>query len=320
MIDDGEGAMMGHAMQGVGQTAGRGAPRRATGALVLAAVLMAGGLAPIRAGAEPAPAIATVQGLSYADLVDLTAASQLVLRAVVRRQAVLEAARAPGVRPGFARIYVEAVPTGVLIGHLPPVEAIHYLADVPVTPGGKVPNLKKQEVLLFAHGPNGDAAAAPPGAPPAKAIDVQLVAPDAQLAWDAGVETRVAAIFTALTAADAPPPVTGVHEAIYVAGNLAGEGETQIFLTLANGHPASISVEHAAGQPVTWSASFSEVVNAGGHPPAHDTLEWYRLACGLPRALPAGVNVSESASDKAQAAADYDQVLTDLGPCVRNRM
>jgi len=283
------------------------------------AVLAGAALAPIRAAAQVPPAIATVQGLSYADLVDLTAASQLVLRAVVKKQAVLEAARAIGVRPGFARIYVEAVPTGVLIGRVPPVQTIHYLADVPITAGGKVPNLKKQEVLLFAHAPNGDAAAADPAAPPAKAIDVQLVAPDAQLAWDAGVETRVAAIFTALAAPDAPPPVTGVREAIYVAGNLAGEGETQIFLTLASGHPASISVEHAAGQPVTWSASFSEVVNAGGHPPAHDTLEWYRLACGLPRALPAGVNVSESGSDKAQAAADYSTVLADLGDCRRNR-
>ena len=264
------------------------------------------------------PAAAS-QGLTYADLVDLTQASALIVRAVVRKEAPVEPERSPGLRPGFVRLYLEAAPVGALVGQLPPVAVVHYLADVPLAADGQPPKLKRQEVLLFAHAPTGDAANPPPGAPPAKAMDIQLVAPDAQLAWEPAVEARTAAIFQELIAPGAPPAVSGVREAIYVPGTLAGEGETQIFLAMAGGTPASISVEHAPGKPAAWSASFSEVVDPSGRPPAPDTLAWYRLACGLPPALPDGANVSEGDASRAQAAADYAAVLAGLGPCTRNR-
>ena len=55
-----------------------------------------------------------------------------------------------------------------------------------------------------------------------------------------------------------------------------------------------------------------------GAPPP-DTLAWYRLACFLPRVLPAGVNISEGESARAAAGADYRYLMEQLGPCPRNR-
>jgi hypothetical protein len=68
-----------------------------------------------------------------------------------------------------------------------------------------------------------------------------------------------------------------------------------------------------------WGASFSELVADVGRPPARETLEWYRLACFLPNRLPAGANLSETASARAQAQSDFRTVLGELGACQRNR-
>ena len=121
-----------------------------------------------------------------------------------------------------------------------------------------------------------------------------------------------------LAAPSAPGPVTGVREALFEPGTLAGAGETQIVLTTPNGAPVALSVVHVPGQETVWSVSFSEVVN-GGMAPARDTLAWYRLACFLPRALPGGSNVSDGARAQQQAAADYRLVIAGLGPCGRVR-
>ena len=304
---------------------------------VAASAVLAAFCLPIRAEAQPpatpvdsasagvAPAAYATSGWTYADLADLVISSDTVIKVVVKSQAVVEPARAPGVRPGFVRLYVEAQPLGALAGPLPSAAIVRYLVDVPVDASGKPPRYKKQLFILFSHVPAGAPVIATPvpGAPPPppaiEAIDLQLVAPDAQLAWGAEAEARVSGVVAELAAPGAPPAVSGVREAIYVPGNLAGEGETQIFLATAAGSPASISVEHAPGQPVRWSASFSEVVDPSGQPPARDTLAWYRLACALPPALPFGANVSESDDDKATALADYQIVRAQLGPCSRNR-
>jgi hypothetical protein len=261
---------------------------------------------PIRAVAA-APGDSAVAGAvpAYADLVDLLEPAPLVVVVQVHKVAQVEPERARDVRPGWARIYVEARGQAVLRGTAPPVPTVSYLADVPLDARGKLPALAKQSVLLVAR------------PVPDHPEMLQLVAPDAQLPWDAALETRVRAILAALQAPDAPGVITGVREAIYVPGNLVGEGETQIFLATASHSPAAISVVHEPGQPTSWSVSFSEVVDSSGKPPAHDTLAWYRLACSLPPELPPGTNVSATASDQAQAVDDYHLVLTGLGPCGR---
>lgn len=276
---------------------------------VMAVAGLAVAVQPIRGRAASLPLV--VPELAYADLADLTESAPLVLLATVRKVAMVERQRATDVKPGTTRIYVEAQPVAMLDGTLPPNPGkpplVRYLVDVPSDAKGRVADLKKHAVLLFAR-PN-----------PVVADEIQLVAADAQLVWDAPLEARVRAVIGQIHAADAPPPVNGVREAIYVPGALVGEGETQIFLATAGGTPASLSVIHAHGEAPRWSVSFSEVVDPTGKPPVAGTLAWYRLACFLPAKLPEGANVSETPADSDRADADYALVRERLGECGRKR-
>jgi hypothetical protein len=283
-------------MQTIKRFAGRAA-------LLAAATIATAVAAPACANAPTGAAPAA----TYADLADLADSSRLVLRAEVRKLAALEPGRARGVRPGWGRFYVEARTQALLAGTTPLGQSLRYLVDMPLDARGKPPAVKKKQVLLFAR-----AASGPTG-------DLQLAAPDAQLLWTPEAEARLRSILTALAAPGAPHKVTGVREAIYVAGNLAGEGETQLFLDTADQSAASITVAHKAGAPATWGVSFSELAAQVGNPPQPETLAWYRLACFLPNVLPAAANHSDTATGRAQAEADYRMVLGELGPCPRNR-
>lgn len=245
--------------------------------------------------------------LPYADLADLADHAPSVVRARIRSTAIVEPARATGLRAGNARLYIEARTMALLSGPALTGDSLRYLADVPLDARGKPPKLAKREVLLFAR------------TVPARPGELQLVAPDAQVLWSPANEERLRAILTELLAPGAPGRVTRVSEAIYVPGTLAGEGETQMFLDTADREPASITVTHRAGAEPRWNVSFSEVVSTDGTPPPRDTLPWYRLACFLPPRLDPAVNVSASVEDKAQAEADYAYVLSQLGTCPRTR-
>jgi len=269
-------------------------------ALVLIAAVMAAS-----AGADSPPRPVPPPA-SYADLVDLADGAPLVIRAQPRKIVAVEPARARGLRAGWGRFYVEAK-TEALIGGTAPLDgALVYLVDLPLDAKGKPPAFKKKSVVLFAR--------TVPGRPG----ELQLVAPDAQLMWDAMLETRIKGVLAELYAPDAPQKITGVREAIHVGGDLAGEGETQIFLTAANGEPAAIAVSRKPGQPPRWGVSFSELV-ASDAAPRRDSLGWYRLACFLPRDLPPAANISGRGADRAAAAADYGFAIAELGACQRTR-
>ena len=259
------------------------------------------GAADSRAAAPPLPA-----QVSYADIADLADSAALVIRASPRKVVQVEPERARGLRPGWGRFYVEAKTEALLAGSAPLGEALRYLVDLPLDAKGKAPKFKKKSVILFAR--------LVPGRPG----ELQLVAPDAQLLWDPALEGRVAAVLRELFALGAPQRISGVREAVHVAGNLAGEGETQIFLTSSNGEPAAITVSRKPGSAPRWGVSYSELVVLDSAP-ARDSLGWYRLACFLPLMLPNSANVSESNADRSAAARDYAFVLDQLGPCPRYR-
>jgi hypothetical protein len=177
--------------------------------------------------------------------------------------------------------------------------------DVAPDARGRIPKLKKRRVLLFAR-----PVAGTPG-------QVQLVGPAAQIDWSAAADARARAIVQAVVAPDAPPAITGIGSAFHVPGSLPGEGETQIFLQTADRRPVSLSILRRPGEAPRWSVALSEIVDEAAAPPAPDTLLRYRLACGLPAALPASATAALDPAAAAAAREDYQVVIAALGPCGR---
>ncbi|MEM6826603.1 MAG: hypothetical protein AAF553_01515 [Pseudomonadota bacterium] len=258
------------------------------------------------------PAAATPDSLAtratYVDLVTLAERSELVVRVKIRRQTAVAPERSPGLAPGFVRLYVEAETIALVAGARGVSESVVYLVDVPLTEKGKAPKLKKREMLLLAkasgRGPKGES-------------QLQLANPSAQLAYSPVLESRLRPILTDLVSREAPPVVTGVADALAVAGTLAGESETQIFLATQEGSPVSITVLRRPAQPPAWGVSWGEIIDSAARAPEDETLPWYRLACALPETLPSSANLARDPSARRLAASDYAYVMNALGPCAR---
>lgn len=244
---------------------------------------------------------------SFADVAALAEEAAVVAVVEVRDQAQVEAERAPGLAPGHARLYVEARTGALLAARSALGESLTYLADVPLDAKGKAPKLRKQRFIVFA-----DTVAGRPGT-------LQLVEPDALLPATPANEALARKVIAALAAPDAPPPVTGIRDVMSVAGNLAGESETQLFLDTESGTPVSVTVVRRPGMAPEWGVSWSEIVDQAARPPEPETVAWYRLACFLPRQLSSGAFLQDDRAARMRAEVDYDFVLTQLGECARLR-
>ena len=275
---------------------------------VLAAGLATGGSAAL---AQPVvdpdalPAIIPDEMASYADLVALSDEADLVIRAEIRRQIKVEAERASGVKPGHVRLYIQARTLAVVAGQRGLGESFDYVVDVPLDSRGKVPKLKKREVMLFAKRVRG------------RPATVQLVTNTAQFAYSPGLDARLRPILSGLIDSGAPPIVTGIADALAVKGTLVGESETQVFLKTVSGSPVSLTILRRPNQAPSWGVSWGEIVDSSASAPARETLRWYRLACALPRSLPSRVNLSRDAEERRLAEQDYRLVIEQLGPCER---
>lgn len=245
------------------------------------------------------------QMATYADLATLGDRSEVVVRAQIRRQTLLKPERAPGLAPGFARLFIEANTIAVIAGARALPAAITYLVDVPLDAKGKVPKLKGRDVVLFAR------------AVPGRSGELQLVAEQAQLAFTPALEARLRPILTELASGKAPPRITGISDALAVPGTLVGESETQIFLATANRSPASLTILRRPSQRPEWGVSWGEIIDSAARPPAPETIGWFRLACGLPPQLPSNANLARDATARRLAMADYGFVREQLGPCAR---
>lgn len=272
---------------------------------VLLASCVFSGASPTLAQAETHAAASSAENATYADLAALAEASELVIRAEIRRQSRLKPERAPGLATGFARLYVEAETRALIAGSTSVGESLAYLVDVPLDERGKPPKLKSSEMLLFAN--------AVPGRPGS----IQLAGKHAQFDYSPALEARLRPILTALNAPDKPPVVTGIADALGVPGTLVGESETQVFLTTDDGSPVSLSVIRRPGQQPAWGVSWGEIIDSAARPPEDETLRWYRLACALPERLPSSVNLARDPAARRLAAQDYAFVMDELGPCER---
>lgn len=277
---------------------------------VLAAAMLVGAgtgaLVPPVAMAQTAPDSQAV--MPYADLADLADAAQMVAVVTVKKVADLDADRTGPVRQGWTRAYIEAETKSLLSGNAPIGAKVKYLADIPLDAKGRMAKIKKRTMVLFAR-----PVAGKPG-------ELQLVAPDAQVPIEIVGDARLRTLLGELVADEGAPVVTGVRDALYTPGNLAGEGETQIFLKTEDGSPASIAVVRSPNHPVHWGLSTGELVNPDARPPAKGTLAWYRLACSLPAQLPASAQIATDPSLRRAAAQDYAVVIEQLGQCGRKRV
>ncbi|GAA0728457.1 hypothetical protein [Sphingomonas japonica] len=264
--------------------------------------------APVPPTAIPSqnPQLAAIRNdprLDYVTIADLVLQAPLVIDGAIRSAARIRGAEALGVAPGRERYYVEVDVLGLVrgTGGLPP--RVGYLVDVPLDARGRAPRLKGLRMIAFAR---------PVAGRPAQ---VQLVSLDAQQPWSPELDAQVRAIAREVVAPDAPPQITGIGNAFHVPGTLPGEGETQIFLTTARNDPVSLSILRRPGQAPRWGVALGEIVDDSAEPPRRDTLLWYRLACGLPDALPETALQSTEPDAAMLAREDYQFVRRALGPC-----
>ncbi|HEX8572688.1 MAG TPA: hypothetical protein VF759_08050 [Allosphingosinicella sp.] len=250
----------------------------------------------------PAP-----QAPTYADLADLALAAPISAHVRVAEAVAVKPERAPGLRPGLDRFYVEAALVSLIRSPQSLPARLSYLVDLPRDSKGKPARPRKGgEFLIFAS-----PVAGRPG-------EVRLAAADAQLPATAERGSTLRAIVREASSASPPPRIAGIGRAFHVPGAVRGESETQIFLQTAAGTPVSLTVLRRPGHTPLWAVALSEIVDEAAEPPAPNTLLWYRLACGLPRTLPRQ-SLAEAAENQAAIEADYRLVLQRLGPCVRTR-
>ncbi len=242
---------------------------------------------------------------SYADVADLAVDSATIIDARIRRASAVPPAQATGIPPHLVRLYVEADVNTVIFGSTPVARRVGYLVDQPRRADGRAPRLNRQRVLLFAR-------------PVATANRLQLINPGAQLAWDVGRDATVRSIVAERAAGPVPPAITGVAQAFHVAGTVTGESESQIFLRTATGDPVSLTVLRRPGQTARWAVALGEIVDESATVPARRTLGWYRLACGLPPALPPAALSTMTGAEVQAATLDYRFVLRSLGGCDRS--
>lgn len=275
-------------------------------ALMVGMALLA--LAPPAAAQQSESPASAASDLSYADMADLAVEAPVVAHVRITEAILLKGDNAARVPPGKARYYVEADVVSLIRAPRSMAAELRYLVDLPLDASGRAPRLrKKTEHLLFGAPVEGR-----PG-------ELRLIAPDAQIEWTPRRAELTRTILQEAAGPDAAPRLVGIGRAFHVPGTLPGESETQLFLLAADGDPVSLTVLRRPGQRPRWAIATGEIIDESAQAPARDTLLWYRLACGLPRALPPR-SLAESGPDQAAAIReDYAFVLAELGPCVRTR-
>ena len=241
----------------------------------------------------------------YAQIADRVVGAPAILDVRIRSATRIKGPEAANVAAGHQRFYVEADVLALIRADAPLPARVGYVVDVPLDARGRAPKLNKRRVLLFAR---------PVAGQPTM---IQLTTLDGQRDWSAELDALIRRIAREVVAPDAPPAITGLGNAFHVPGSLPGEGETQIFVQTANGAPISLSILRRPGEQKRWAVALGEIVDDAAAAPARDTLLWYRLACGLPRALPTSSLADEDPANIAAAREDYRFVLEQLGPCRR---
>jgi hypothetical protein len=265
--------------------------------LTLAATLaLALGARPSAAQSVPEP--------GQADLVELTIAAPIIVRAEVDRTSRIDRELSPGLAEGYRRLLVHADVANLLIAPSAIPRRIEYLVDVPTDSRGREPDLDGREVLLFLN-PS-----------PRDPEQFQLVKPWAQVPWTAARDAYVRKIARAkLDPKLRDVRITGLGQAFHVPGTLPGEGESQIFVETASGRPVSLVVLSRPGQEKKLSVATGDIIDEAAAGVEPGSILWYELACNLPATLPDD-SISTLEPDNARAVTeDYRFVRESIGKC-----
>lgn len=252
--------------------------------------------------ADPAP-VSVAPTASYARLADLVIASPTIATVKVKSIVALPPERAPGLAAGQTRFYVQGETVGLIRGDSVIARKVAFLIDGPATKAKK-PGLKNRTLILF-------------GKVGGRVDQLQLTSSTAALDWSSANEALVRKVLKDAMSRDLPPAITGISSAFHVAGAIRGEGETQIFLETGDGSPISLSVIRRPDEQPHFSASLGEIVDDSASIPEPDTMLWYRLACGLPDALPTRALSELEPADAQAATRDYSAFRDALAPCDR---
>jgi hypothetical protein len=247
-----------------------------------------------------------VETVHYADLADRALPAEIVAKVRILEVADVKPSALSAPPAGRSRVYAEAEIETLFKGPQDLSRQVSFLIDLPVDGRGHTPKIKKSEQIIFAQ------------SVPQRSGFVQLIGPDAMLDWTGNRESLVHAILISQAAPDSPPQVIGIDNAFSVAGTVAGERETQIFLS-TDSRPVSLTVAHHPGEAVRWSVALGEIADSGTPPPPRDTLLWYELACRLPAHFPAAKLAGQTVEAAEAIRADYEVIMLGLGPCVRGR-
>jgi hypothetical protein len=269
-----------------------------------APAILAMALAALSPAAASGQAPLMVEG--FADVADLTLAAPVVLRATILQAEKLNRKEAPDVAAGRVRMLIDAQVQSVLTARDAVPARIRYLWEGPLDARGKAPKLKGADVLLFLR------------RVPGREGQYQLTSPNGQLRWTERAEAGARRVLTDIRSTELRDlRITGIGNAFHVRGSIPGEAESQIFLTTASGRPVSLVVLSRPGQAKSYSVALSDVIDDAAARIPRDTLMWYRLACGLPAAIPASAVTDLAESDRQAVAADYRFVRDALGACGR---
>jgi len=253
--------------------------------------------------AKKTPELNTIA--NYADLADLALNAPVVVVGTITRTIRLKAEDSPGIPPNHARFYVEAGVERLISGRGPLPAAINYVVDMPLDSRGRAMKFEGARALLFLR------------PVPGRNDQYVLSGRDAQVGWTPEADAKVKAILTEAQGPAGQLDITGIGNAFHVAGTIPGESETQIFLTTKDGRPVSLSILRRPGEVPRWGVSLGDVVDESAQPAGHDTLLWYRLACFLPRQMPASSLQRSQPADQQAITQDYAFVLSQLGECSR---
>ena len=235
----------------------------------------------------------------FVDIADLTVAAPVIVKATVARAERIADRDSPGLAPGYARLLVTAVVETAIAAPGAVPAKLRWLWDIPLDARGKIDKRKNMAVMAWLAVPDAQG-------------KTQLVNPYAQQPWNPALDALVRRLAVEAKSGTVPT-ITDVANGFRADGTIAGESESQFFLSTTDGSGAVMVVTTRPGIQRRVAVSRGDVIDESAAAVKPETLMWYRLACHLPSNLPAIAGGSDP-----RLAADWQAALNSLGPCRRH--